>query len=93
MQYGSITNRQRGLLKVERDIEMHMVEYPEIMTVGSLAYYLGISKATVYQYATTGLLPAFKLGNRWRFSKKKIDEWVARQSDVGQEERKHELRG
>jgi hypothetical protein len=26
-------------------------------------------------------VPAFKLGNRWRFKRSRLDEWMDRQSD------------
>jgi hypothetical protein len=27
-------------------------------------------------------VPAFKLGNRWRFKRSRLDEWMDRQSDM-----------
>jgi excisionase family DNA binding protein len=33
-----------------------------------------LSKATVYLYAQRGKLPGVKMGNKWRFSKKKIED-------------------
>jgi hypothetical protein len=27
-------------------------------------------------------VPAFKLGNRWRFKRSRLDEWMDRQSDL-----------
>jgi excisionase family DNA binding protein len=29
-----------------------------------------------------GFVPAFKLGNRWRFKRSRLDEWMDRQSDI-----------
>ena len=29
-----------------------------------------------------GFVPAFKLGNRWRFKRSRLDEWMDRQSDL-----------
>jgi hypothetical protein len=31
-------------------------------------------------YASTGFVPAFKLGNRWRFKRELIDSWMIEQS-------------
>ena len=38
--------------------------------------------ATLYKYASEGFVPAFKLGNRWRFKRSRLDEWMDRQSDL-----------
>ena len=47
-----------------------------IMTVSSLAEYLKVSKATIYEYVRRGVIPHKRLGSRILFSKEKIDEWV-----------------
>jgi excisionase family DNA binding protein len=57
------------------------VEAREIMDVRQAANYLGISPDTLYQYAQDRTLPAFRLGNRWRFRKLRLDEWMDRQSE------------
>lgn len=58
-----------------------MTELPrEVMDVRQAAEYLGISTDTLYRYAAGGLIPAFKLGNRWRFKKSLLDEWMVKLS-------------
>lgn len=58
-----------------------MTELPrEVMDVRQAAEYLGISTDTLYRYAAGGLVPAFKLGNRWRFKKSLLDEWMVKLS-------------
>lgn len=57
----------------------------EVMDIRQAAAYLGISSDTLYKYAAEGCVPAFKLGNRWRFKKSRIDEWMDRQSDKPKE--------
>lgn len=47
-----------------------------IMDLRMAAKYLLISPDTLYKYATTGFVPAFKLGNRWRFRKAVLDNWM-----------------
>jgi excisionase family DNA binding protein len=49
---------------------------PEIMDVRTCAKYLHVSSDTMYMYASTGFIPGFKLGNRWRFRKTLIDNWI-----------------
>ena len=46
----------------------------EIMTPKEVAKYLKMSVLTVYKYAKLGTIPGFRVGNSWRFDKKKIDE-------------------
>lgn len=54
----------------------------EVMDIRQAAAYLGISSDTLYRYASEGFVPAFKLGNRWRFKKSLLDSWMDRQSGV-----------
>jgi excisionase family DNA binding protein len=54
----------------------------EVMDIRQAAGYLGISSDTLYRYASEGFVPAFKLGNRWRFKKSLLDSWMDRQSGV-----------
>ena len=54
----------------------------EVMDIRQAADYLGISGDTLYRYASEGFVPAFKLGNRWRFKKTLLDNWMDRQSGV-----------
>ena len=54
----------------------------EVMDIRQASDYLGISPDTLYKYASEGFVPAFKLGNRWRFKRSRMDEWMDRQSDM-----------
>jgi excisionase family DNA binding protein len=56
-------------------------EVREVMDIRQASDYLGISPDTLYKYASEGFVPAFKLGNRWRFKRSRLDEWMDRQSD------------
>ena len=48
----------------------------EVMDIRQAADYLGISGDTLYRYASEGFIPAFKLGNRWRFKRSLLDAWM-----------------
>lgn len=50
------------------------LEPREVMDIRQAAEYLGISNDTLYGYAAEGFLPAFRLGNRWRFKRSSLDE-------------------
>ncbi len=57
-------------------------EVREVMDIRQASDYLGISPDTLYKYASEGVVPAFKLGNRWRFKRSRLDEWMDQQSDL-----------
>ncbi|MBF0215635.1 MAG: helix-turn-helix domain-containing protein [Candidatus Omnitrophica bacterium] len=47
-----------------------------VMTVKEVADYLGLSTISIYKHAQKGDLPAFKIGNSWRFKRDSIDRWI-----------------
>jgi excisionase family DNA binding protein len=57
-------------------------QFREVMDIRQAADYLGISGDTLYRYASEGFVPAFKLGNRWRFRKSLLDGWMDEKSGV-----------
>ncbi len=61
----------------------------EVMDIRQAAEYLGISADTLYRYASDAFIPAFKLGNRWRFKKSRLDAWMDQQSGPVPEPVKH----
>lgn len=54
----------------------------EVLDIRQAADYLGISGDTLYRYASEGFVPAFKLGNRWRFKKNLLDAWMDEKSGI-----------
>ncbi|HJX37331.1 MAG TPA: helix-turn-helix domain-containing protein [Anaerolineae bacterium] len=60
-------------------------ELPTIMTVRELAVYLRMHEMTIYRMARHGEIPAYKVGNRWRFNKHRVEEWLDAH-EVGQGE-------
>jgi excisionase family DNA binding protein len=52
----------------------------EVLDIRQAAEYLGISGDTLYRYASEGTVPAFKLGNRWRFKRSLLDAWMVHMS-------------
>ncbi len=53
----------------------HMLE--DVLSVEDLARYLEVDANSVVDWANSGKVPAYKDGDRWRFERTKIDEWVA----------------
>jgi excisionase family DNA binding protein len=57
-----------------------MADSREVMNIRQASQYLGVSADTLYKYVNEEKIPAFKLGNRWRFKKTKIDQWMEEKS-------------
>jgi excisionase family DNA binding protein len=57
-------------------------EIREVMDIRQASDYLGISPDSLYRYASEGFIPAFKLGNRWRFRRSRLEEWMDTQSGI-----------
>ena len=57
-----------------------MAETREVMDMREASEYLGVSRETLYKYISAEQIPAFKLGNRWKFKKTVLDRWMERQS-------------
>ena len=57
-----------------------MAQPKEVMNIREAAQYLGITPDTLYKYVSLERIPAFKLGNRWRFKKTVLDEWMEMKS-------------
>lgn len=62
----------------------HVAESPEVMNIRQASEYLGVSPDTLYKYVSEEKIPAFKLGNRWKFKKTILDSWMERKSSVGE---------
>lgn len=58
------------------------VSLREVMDIRQASEYLGISGDTLYRYASDGFIPAFKLGNRWRFKRSLLEAWMDEKSGV-----------
>ena len=66
-------------------------EIREVMDIRQASDYLGISPDTLYKYASDGFVPAFKLGNRWRFKRSRLDDWMDERSSRGAQQAKSEI--
>ena len=63
-----------------------MADSREVMNIRQASQYLGVSTDTLYKYVYEEKIPAFKLGNRWKFKKTILDSWMERKS-MGMEDR------
>jgi excisionase family DNA binding protein len=58
----------------------------EILTIKEVASYLKVNDRTVYRLASSQKIPAFKVGNAWRFKRKDLEEWINNQQNNSPEE-------
>jgi excisionase family DNA binding protein len=72
-----------------------MADSREVMNIRQASQYLGVSPDTLYKYVGEQKIPAFKLGNRWRFKKSKLDQWMEEKSNQmeGKSKRKPKVAG
>jgi len=54
----------------------------KLLTLEQVAEYLNVDKFTVYRLLAVKELPAFKVGNQWRFKKKMIENWLMKNSNM-----------
>ncbi len=57
----------------------------ELLTVEEVANYLQVNRYTIYRFLAQKNLPAFKVGNQWRFYRKMIDAWLMKNSNIPKE--------
>ncbi len=48
----------------------------ELITIEELERYLRFTRKTIYKLLKEDSIPAVKIGNKWRFDKEAIDEWL-----------------
>lgn len=54
----------------------------EFLRIKEVAALLKVGEKTVYSMAREGELPAFKVREQWRFSRKDIDTWIEKQKNT-----------
>lgn len=56
-------------------------EREPLTDVREMARVLSVSQDTIYRWARSGVIPALKIGNRWRFIVTEVLESVRRQAE------------
>ena len=54
----------------------------EILTIREVADYLKVTQRTLYRLVQEGKLPAFKVGNSWRFRREDLNQWISGQQKL-----------
>jgi len=70
-------------------VQENMADSREVMNIRQASQYLGVSPDTLYKYVGEQRIPAFKLGNRWRFKKSRLDQWMEEKSSQMEAGTKH----
>ena len=52
------------------------MQMTELMTVEELGQYLRFTNKTIYKLLKQGSIPALRIGNKWRFDRKAINDWL-----------------
>jgi two-component system probable response regulator PhcQ len=80
--------RERDLLEAkvpapeQRTIAARGRESGDLQTPDQVARYLNVTKFTLYRLVTQKKIPAFKVGNQWRFKQEMIDAWLMDKSTI-----------
>lgn len=53
-----------------------------LLTAEQVARYLRVDKFTVYRLVAQKKIPAFKVGNQWRFKQELLDDWLKKNSNL-----------
>lgn len=54
----------------------------EVLTIKDVAKMLGVNERTINRYAVEKKLPGFRVGNKWRFNKYEIEEWIVKNRNI-----------
>ena len=74
-------------LRARFSTEHHMItdqgdESANLLTLEQVASYLNINKFTIYRLINQKKMPAFKVGNQWRFKQEIIDAWLMAKANI-----------
>lgn len=53
-----------------------------LLTTEQVARYLRVDKLTVYRLVARKKLPAFRVGNQWRFKKSMVERWLKKNMNM-----------
>jgi excisionase family DNA binding protein len=60
----------------------------EILDADEIAKLLKVHPRTVKRLASEGILPGFKVGSQWRFRREAINEYIRRQEQQHEDQKK-----
>ena len=54
----------------------------KLLTTDQVARYLKVDKFTVYRLVSQKKLPAFRVGNQWRFKREMVESWLMKNLNI-----------
>jgi excisionase family DNA binding protein len=54
----------------------------KFMTTKEVAEYLRVDQYTIYRLVTQKKIPAFKIGNQWRFKRSVLERWLKTKMNI-----------
>jgi excisionase family DNA binding protein len=54
----------------------------EFMTTKEVAQYLRVDQYTIYRLVSQNKIPAFKIGNQWRFKRSVLERWLKTKMNI-----------
>jgi excisionase family DNA binding protein len=54
----------------------------EFMTTKEVAQYLRVDPYTIYRLVSQKKIPAFKIGNQWRFKRSVLERWLKTKMNI-----------
>lgn len=60
-----------------------------LLTTAQVARYLKVDKFTVYRLVAQKKIPAFRVGNQWRFRRSMIDAWLLKNLNLPRFQKLH----
>ena len=53
-----------------------MSNLDDIITIDEVCAILKMSKRSIYDWCKQGIIPSFKIGSTWRFSRVDLNDWI-----------------
>lgn len=53
-----------------------------LLTTEQVARYLRVDKFTIYRLVAQKKLPAYRVGNQWRFKRKILEQWLQKNMNI-----------
>jgi excisionase family DNA binding protein len=54
----------------------------QFMTTKEVAQYLRVDQYTIYRLVSQKKIPAFKIGNQWRFKRSVLERWLKTKMNI-----------
>ena len=54
----------------------------QLLTLAQVAEYFHVDKFTIYRLLANKQLPAFKVGNQWRFKRRLLENWLKKNANL-----------